>query len=530
MLGVTALFACVAGQLSLLAATAAPEMVASLTEPITRSFVQPDILDRGGRLMATDIEMPSLFADPSQVRGVDDVSERLAGVLADFDQAEIRRLLSDRERRFVWLRRGLSPRLAQRIHDLGLPGLDFRNELRRAYPLERLAGHVLGSVNIDNRGTSGIERAIDETIGTETTLGAPVAGRMPVRLSLDLGVQHALDEELEAAMARYESKGAAGIVMDVGTGEVVASASLPGQDPARASELLDPSRPDRIQGGTYELGSIFKILTVAMALDSGQVTPDTVLDVTKPLTAGRFAIKDLHAAGRPLTVSEVFIRSSNVGSAMLALGEGSERQMAFLEKLGLVTPMRTDIGQVAPPQLPARLGRAEQITIAYGHGIAVAPIQFAAAAAAVINGGTAIVPTYFRGRSNAPGTGARVLKTETSDRLRILLRRNVSEPIGTGRRADVPGYRVGGKTGTAEIPGRGGYQEKAVVASFLGAFPMDAPQYLVLVLIFEPKGTADAAGEILAGRNAAPTAGRVIARIAPLLGVNAVDEVAGLAP
>jgi cell division protein FtsI (penicillin-binding protein 3) len=519
MLGMTFLFGCVALQLARLATTGGFEMVATLTEPVARSYVRPDILDRGGRLLATDIEMPSLYADPFLVQGIDDVSERLGAALPDLNETELRRLLSDRNRRFIWLRRGVPPKLAQKIHDLGLPGLDFRTELRRAYPLERLAGHVLGSVNVDNRGASGLERAIDETIGVEPSHGtAPNAG-VPVRLTLDLGVQHAIEDELQAAMGRYEAKGAAGIVMDIRTGEMLASSSLPGLDPAQPSEALDPDRLDKIQGGTYELGSIFKILTVAMALEGGTAKLDTVLDVTKPLTAGRFTIKDFHPVGRPLTVSEVFIHSSNVGSGMLALVEGPERQKAFLEKLGLMTPMRTDVGPVAPPQLPPRFGRAEQITVAYGHGMAVAPIQFAAAAAAVINGGTAVKPTYFRGRGEAPGAGPRLVSAETSRSLCALLRRNVSEREGTGRRADVPGYRVGGKTGTAEIPGRGGYQEKAVVSSFLAAFPMDDPQYLVLVLIFEPNGTAEANGEVLAGRNAAPTAGRVIARIAPLLGV-----------
>lgn len=527
MLGMAALFASVAGQLARLAATAGPEMVVTLNEPIARTYVRPDILDRGGRLLATDIEMPSLYADPSLVQGIDDVAEQLGTVLPDLNQADLRRQLSDRNKRFIWLRRGVSPKLAQHIHDLGLPGLEFRTELRRAYPLERLAGHVLGSVNIDNKGASGVERAIDETIGVETTIGAPANAGLPVKLTLDLGVQHALEDELEAAMTRYESKGAAGLVMDVRTGEMLASVSLPGVDPARASEVLDRGRIDKIQGGAYELGSVFKILTVAMALDGGRAKVDTVLDVTKPLTAGPFTIKDLHAVGRPLTVSEVFIHSSNVGSGMLALAEGPERQKAFLEKLGLLREMRTEAGPVSAPQLPPRFGRAEQITIAYGHGLAVAPIQFAAATAAIINGGTTVMPTYFK--REASGAAQRVVSEETSRSLCVLLRRNVAEREGTGRRADVAGYRVGGKTGTAEMPGRGGYQEKAVVASFLAAFPMDAPQYLVMVLIFEPKGTNDAGGEVLAGRNAAPTAGRVIGRIAPLLGVKPMSDVAQLA-
>lgn len=528
MLGMTILFSCIAGQLARLAASTGPEMVATLTEPMARSYVRPDILDRGGRLLATDIEMPSLFADPSQVQGLDDVTERLGSVLSDLPESEIRRSLSSRDRRFVWLRRGISPKLAQQIHDLGLPGLDFRMEQRRAYPLERLAGHVLGSVNVDNRGASGIERTIDETIGVEPTLGAPTSSGVPVRLSIDLGVQHALEDELEAAMTRYESKGVAGLVMDVRTGEMLASSSLPGQDPSRSSEVLDSSRLDKIQGGTFELGSIFKILTVAMALDGGKAKLDTVLDVTKPLTAGKYTIKDLHSAGRPLTVSEVFIHSSNVGSGMLALAEGPERQKAFLEKLGLMRVMRTEVGPVASPQLPRQFGRAEQITVAYGHGLAVAPIQFAAAAAAIINGGTMVTPTYFRRRGEPPVPGERVISAETSRSLGGLLRRNVSERPGTGQRADVPGFRVGGKTGTAEMPGRGGYQEKAVVSSFLAAFPMDDPQYLVLILIFEPKGTDESGGEVLAGRNAAPTAGRVITRIGPLLGVKPDGDVARL--
>lgn len=529
MLGMTVLFASVAGQLARLAGSGGEVMVASITEQAgTRSYVRPDILDRGGRLLATDIEMPSLYADPSLVQSLDETTERLGSVLHDLDQGELRRQLADRNRRFIWLRRGLPPRVAQKVHDLGLPGLEFRTELRRAYPLERLAGHVLGSVNVDNKGASGIERTIDETVGVEATLGAPTSAGLPVRLSLDLGVQHALEDELEAAMSRYDSKGAAGLVMDVRTGEMLGAVSLPGVDPARPSELLDPAKADKIHGGTYELGSVFKILTVAMALDSGKAKLDTVLDVTKPLTAGKFTIKDLHSSGRPLTVSEVFLHSSNVGSGMLALAEGPDRQRAFLDKLGLTRPMRTEAGRVAAPQLPPKLGRVEQITVAYGHGIAVAPIQFAAATAAIINGGTMVTPTYFRTRSDTAVPGPRVISEETSRSLSVLLRRNVAEKQGTGTRADVPGFRVGGKTGTAEIPGRGGYQEKSVVSSFLAAFPMDAPKYLVFVLIFEPKGTDASAGEVLAGRNAAPTAGRVIARIAPLLGVRPVNDVAQL--
>lgn len=528
ILAVMVVFTSIAFQLARLAASGSGDMVATLTEQTPRSLARPDIVDRGGRLFATDVEMPSLYADPSLVRGVDHLSERLQTVLPDIDRAELRRVLSDRNRRFAWIRRGLSPRLAQEVHDLGLPGLAFRTELRRAYPLERLGGHVLGAVNVDNRGAAGIERFIDEGLSADPAHGRPFNAGLPVRLTLDLGVQHALEDELHDAMRRYGAKGAAGLVMDVRTGEMMAASSLPGLDPSRPTELMDPARRDKIQGGTYELGSIFKIITVAMGLEGGKTKLDTVFDVTKPLTAGRFTIRDVHPAGRPLTTSEILIRSSNVGAGLIALEEGPERQKAFLDKLGLTSAMRTEVGPVAPPQLPPRFGRAEQITVSYGHGLAVAPIQFAAAVAALINGGTAVTPTFISGQGGA-SDGVRIVSQETSRDLNALLRRTVSEPNGTGRRADVPGYRVGGKTGTAELPGRGGYQKKAVISSFLGAFPMDDPQYLTLLMLFEPTGNEETGGEVLAGRNAAPAAGRVISRIAPLLGVRPERDVAQLA-
>jgi cell division protein FtsI (penicillin-binding protein 3) len=518
VVGVGAAFVAVAGQLAMLAGSGGSEIVLTLNEPIAKSFARPDIVDRGGRLLATDVEMPSLFADPSLVKSADEIVEQVSTVLPGLDEADLRRQLEDRSKRFVWIRRGLSPRTAQAVHDLGLPGLAFRDELRRAYPLERLAGHTLGQVNVDNRGVAGIERYIDEAVGVEAVHGATLSAGVPVRLSLDLGAQHSLEDELRLAMSRYQAKAAAGLVMDIETGELLASASLPGLDPSFPLEARDPDRVDRIQGGTYELGSIFKTFTIAMALENGK-TVDTMVDVTQPLTAGRFTITDTHPSGKPLSVADVFIHSSNVGAGMLALMAGQERQHEFFDKLGLLETQRTEAGPVAPPQVPQRVGRAEQITLSYGHGIAVAPLQVAVAAASLLNGGERVTPTFLRRADGAASGRPRVVGAATSKIMCELFRRNVTDAHGTGKRADVPGYRVGGKTGTAELPGRGGYSEKAVISSFLAAFPMDAPKYLVLVSLFEPKGTAETKGEILAGLNAAPTAGRVIARIAPMLGV-----------
>ncbi len=518
-------FVGVGGQLVRLAFKGQHETISSTARPLTTNFARPDIVDRQGRLLATDIAMPSLFADPAIVIDRDETVENLATIFPDLDQAELRRSLAERNRRFAWIKRGLAPATAQRVHDLGLPGLDFRYELRRSYPAGRIAGHLVGHVDIDNKGMAGVERHIDEHVGVEAVQGTRPSGRAPLRLSIDLGVQHTLEEELRDAARLSRASGAAGTIIDARTGEILASASLPEVDPARLGTHRSPGSPDKVLSGVFELGSIFKAFTVAMALDGGQATVDSLIDVREPLKLGRFTIEDLHPSERPLSVSEIFIRSSNIGAGLLAKAAGAERQREFLSRLGLVEPILTEAGPVARPLVPARWGEIETITIAYGHGIAVAPLQVAAAAAALVNGGTRVRPTFVRrAPGDDPPQGERVISQETSARLRELMRANVTEAHGTGWRADAPGYRVGGKTGTANIASGGRYRASAVISSFLAAFPMDAPQYVVLVLLFEPQRTAETDGERLAGTNAAPLAGRVVARIAPLLGVVPVME------
>ncbi|HEY1245645.1 MAG TPA: penicillin-binding protein 2 [Hyphomicrobiaceae bacterium] len=486
------------------------------------AWARPDIVDRNGRLLATDRAVSSLYADPQMVQDVDQAVGKLTSLLPSLDAAELRKALADRSRRFVWLARGLGADEAQAVLGLALPGLGFRPELRRYYPLGSLAGHVLGAVSIDNRGLAGIERMLDEAGLVEPARGAERSAARPVQLSLDIGVQHAVAEELRRALQEFKAAAAAALVLDARTGEIVAAVSLPGIDPNRPVELLDPARLDRLMAGTFELGSVYKILTIALALDCGIADLDTILDVRHPLRAGPHVIKDPYPQGRPLTVREVFLYSSNVGAGMLALKVGSGRQRAFLAKLGLLDALRTEAGPVAPPQLPTVWGRAETITIAYGHGLAVAPLQFALAAAAVVNGGEKLAPTFLlRPEAPAPASsqGERVVAPAVSASLRELMRLGVTHAAGTGRRAEAEGYGVGGKTGTAEMPGRGGYRKKSVISSFLGAFPMEAPRYVTLVLLFEPHGTAETAGHITAGVNAAPVTGRIVKRIAPLLGV-----------
>jgi cell division protein FtsI (penicillin-binding protein 3) len=518
LLALAALIACfvaIAAQLLRLGLKAEADFHLNIAEPIGQSWSRPDIVDRHGQLLATDVATHSLYADPQLVLDIDEVVEKLTTALAGLDRTEVRRALADRGRRFAWIARGLTPRQAQRVHDLGLPGLAFRTELKRVYPLGALAGHVVGTVNVDNKGLVGLERWLDDMGKVEAVQGTDRSEKPALRLSLDVGVQHAVSEELQTAVARYSATGAAGLVLDLISGEVLAAASLPGADPARPSDWLELRHADKLMSGTFELGSVFKTLTVAMALEAGVADLNSLYDVRRPLTIGANTITDLHPSGRPLSVRGVFLHSSNVGAGLIALDLGADRQRQFLATLGLIEPMRTEAGSIAPPQLPKHWGRIETVTVSYGHGIAVAPLQLAAAMAGVIVG-TKVTPTFL---AQASPLGTRLVSQATSARIQEILRLNVTSPVGTGRRADAEGYRVGGKTGTAEMPGRGGYQAKAVISSFIGAFPMDAPDYLTLVMLFEPEPVAGIAPGITAGVNAAPTTARIVHRIAPVLGV-----------
>jgi len=515
--GVAVAFSLLAGQLVRLAILGQGEVSASMSQPIAIAFARPDIVDRNGQLLASDLVMPSLFADPALVVDKDELAEKLGRVLPGLNQAELRKSLADRDKRFVWIRRGMSTRQAEQIHSLGLPGIEFRSELRRAYPSGTLAGHALGFVDVDNKGIAGLERYLDEMGRIEPVSAPSLTKRPPVQLSIDVGVQHAVEEELTAAMATYKARAAVGLVMDVTTGEIIAATSLPSIDPVSPS--LTSATINRLTDGTYELGSVFKMFTVAMALDSGAMTLETPVDVRQALRIGRFTITDTHPVNRILSLAEVFRRSSNVGAGKVAMELGAERQKAFFERVGLTGPLKTEAGGVAAVQLPERWGDVDTVTRSYGHGIAVSPLQFAVAAASLVNGGKRVTPTFLR-RAVAPeAPDERVISEETSRQFNALMRGNVTERDGTGRRADVPGLEVGGKTGTAELPGKGGYRKKSVISSFFAAFPMSAPKYVTLVSLFEPQPVAESGNEITAGRNAAPVTGKILSRIAPQLDI-----------
>lgn len=490
---------------------------ASISRPLSQTYSRPDIVDRLGNILATDVVMQSLYADPSQLLGSEETLTALSRVMPDVRTPTLERLLSNRERRFVWIKRGLSPAVAQRVHELGLPGVDFKPEPKRSYPQGRVAGHLIGHVNIDNKGTAALERYIDKAIGVRQVVGDPQHDKRKLRLTIDLRAQTTLERELASAMKRYASVAASGVIMDVNSGAVRAAASLPLIDPANPVEAQHLRYLDHLKRGTYELGSIFKAITVAMALEKRTVTTSTVFDVRNAIEIGRrFKIAD-HGPMRPLTVEEIFIHSSNVGAGLMALEVGEKWQRKFLSKLGLLSSMQTDVGMTAEPLLPTSWGKAEVVTIAYGHGLAIAPLQFAAAGAVLVNGGIAVRPVFVED-SPRNRNRERVLSAKTSGAIRRLMRLNVTSKNGSGRSADVPGYAVGGKTGTADRASQGGYDGNAVVTSFFAAFPMPKPRYVVLVTLHDPKESGPR-GQRFAGLNAAPTTGRIVEKIAPLLGV-----------
>ena len=383
---------------------------------------------------------------------------------------------------------------------------------------------MLGHTNVDNEGLAGIEKHIDISPGLAAET-PDSRGRPRVQLALDLRLQHAVHEELAAAQERYRAKAIGGIVLDVKSGEVLSMAGLPDYDPNRREDALQKGLHNRFYYDAYELGSVFKAFTVAMGLETGVVELGQKIDVLTPLRVGRFTLIDRHAKSRNMTVEDVFTHSSNTGAARIGLQVGPAGQKAFFEKLGLLQPLTSELGPTARPLFPEPWRMVNTMTASYGHGVSVPPFAFAMASAALINGGYKLQPTFLpRSRSDGMALATRVLSADTSAAMRRLFWMNVEK--GTGKRAKVEGYRVGGKTGTAWKPAAGGYSRE-VITSFVAAFPMDDPQYLVLIVIDEPK-PAEEGQKTEAGYNAAPTAGAVIRRIGPMLGIApaaAFDEI-----
>ena len=474
-----------------------------------------DIVDRDGEPLARTIDAWIIAVHPNKVIGEKlELARRLAQLMPEQSEEQYFALLRS-GKPFFYLRRRASPSLVEAVNALGEPGLAIQREPDRLYPQTSLAAHVIGYTDIDGHGVAGMERAFDKQLSDVATRGEPLT------LSIDSRVQQALEHELMDAMAEFSAIGAAGVVMDVHTGEVLAMTSLPQLNPNAAGQGSDEARFNRATLGVYELGSTFKPFTVAMAMDSGVVKSfGQIYNCPDELVAYGHVIHDTHPFGRQCSVAEIMKESSNIGTAQIAAQVGAERQKFFLGKMGFMGPVQIELRERARSLTPgANWGPLEVMTVGYGHGIAVTPLHLATGYATLFNGGIYRPATLVRVDRNHPvAQGRRVFSEETSYRMRALLREVVL--AGTGKKADAPGYRVGGKTGTAEKLLNGHYTSSAVVTTFAGVFPMDEPRYVVVAMLDDPKPTKDTYGFHTAGWNVAPVVSRTISRIAPMLGVS----------
>lgn len=468
-----------------------------------------EIVDRNGIILATTLPTYSLYADAKAVLNRHAAATRLGRALPDLNTAEIHKQLRT-NRRFVWLQRHLTPRQYQAVNSLGIPGIYMRADERRVYPHGRLAAHIVGFTDVDSRGLAGIERQFDDMLGKK---------RKSVRLTIDIRLQHILREEMKSAIRLYRAKKGSALLLDVNSGEVMAMVSLPDFDPNHPTKAPTGTRFNMNTLGVYEMGSTFKVLNTAMALDAGIARLGDRFDARAPIRIASHKIRDYHPRGRWLSVDEIFVYSSNIGSAKMALAAGGKRQKEFLARMGLLAPSSIELPETGLPLSPRNWRPINTMTISFGHGVAVTPIQFGAAIAATVNGGTLRAPTLIKRDAGRAPEAMQVLSEDTSMRIRYLMRRNVIR--GTGRRAAVPGYLVGGKTGSAD---KSTGNRKGLLSSFVGAFPMHRPRYVLLVMLDEPKGNKETSYKATGGLVAAPTFARIVQRAAPVLGVRPVDE------
>ncbi len=469
-----------------------------------------DIIDRSGAPLARTFNAWSIGVHPAKLIGNKDaLAAKLAALMSEKSAAEYRRML-DSKKTFVYLRRRAMPELVQAVNALGEPGLAFDREPERLYPNGVLAAHIIGYTDLDGNGAAGMERAFNDRLSNAALRG------QPLQLSLDARVQHALEAELHAAMTKFSAVGAAGIIMDIHNGEVLAMTSLPELNPNAPGQGSMDARFNRATLGVYELGSTFKPFTVAMGMDDGHVKSlGQIYPCPGGLSAGRFTINDTHPFGRPCSVAEIMKESSNIGTAQIAAQVGGVRQKEYLRKMAFLEPVSIELKERGRTLSPGNnWGEISTMTVGFGHGIAVTPLHLASGYATLLNGGLWRPATLLKhGPGNPVPAGRRVFSEDTSYKMRALLRLVVTH--GTGRKADAPGYRIGGKTGSAEKY----HNRSLLVTTFAGVFPMDEPRYVIVAMLDEPKAIKETYGFRTAGWNVAPVISKTVSRIAPVLGV-----------
>ncbi|WP_322893406.1 MULTISPECIES: penicillin-binding protein 2 [unclassified Yoonia] len=518
-------FAVIGGRMGTLASSV-PEEPRAAAEGNPIIGQRADIVDRNGRLLATNLDTYSLYAHPHQMIDPVQTAEQLAAI---FPEMDVERLKADftGKRRFLWLRRQLSPEQMQAVHDIGSPGLLFGPREMRLYPNGALAAHILGGASYGREGVSsaevigvaGVERQFDAFLRDPANEGAPL------QLSIDLSIQAVTEQVLAGGMALMNAKGASAVLMDIHSGEIIAMASLPDFDPnsrpqvALTGDQSDSPLFNRAVQGVYELGSVFKIFAVGQAMELGLINANTMIDTTNPLTWGRFRIRDFRNYGPQNSTTDVIVKSSNVGTARIAMQIGAERQRSFMGQLGMLeaTPVEMVEAPTGAPLLPPNWSELSTMTISYGHGLSSSPLHLAAAYSSMVNGGTKVEPTLLLNPEPTPGP--RIISEAVSASLVDMLRQTVVR--GTASMGDVEGYEVGGKTGSADKPraGGGGYYDDKVIATFATVFPASDPQYVMILTLDEGVETSGTEPRRTAGWTAVPVAAEVIRRTAPLLGL-----------
>lgn len=519
-------FGTISGRLLMMAIFGEPPSQEHRAAASSSTAFRPDIVDRNGEILATDIRTVSVFAEPGNIYDKDEAVELLTAVLPSLNASELRAKLASRKDRkgagFVWVKRELTPKQQAEVHRLGIPGIGFLPDHKRVYPNGYAAAHILGATNLDGVGIAGMEKYIDST-GLQALnsfgLVSKQADLKPIQLSVDLRAQFAVRDELAKGIEHFKAKAGASMILDVKTGEVIALVSLPDFDPNDPKDALAPDRINRMNVGVYEMGSTFKAMTLAMALESGKYNVNSTFDTRGGvLNWGRQKIHEYHGTNRVITMPEVFTHSSNIGSAKMALGVGVPGHKAFLKKMGLTDRLRTELPESAAPIVPSRWSEINTITIAFGHGIAVAPLQAAMAVGAIVNGGNLITPTFLKSDPDSvKSRSTPVLSAQTSEAMRYIMRLNASE--GSAKKAAIPLYYVGGKTGTAEKVIGGRYNKNRLFTTFMAAAPMNDPKYLFVTIMDEPQGLPESGGYATAAWNSGVVTGKVIERVAPILGL-----------
>ncbi|MGE0754372.1 MAG: peptidoglycan D,D-transpeptidase FtsI family protein [Alphaproteobacteria bacterium] len=469
-----------------------------------------NIVDRNGVLLATSLKTASLYANPREIRNPREVAAQLRDILGLDTDYLLPRLQGKRS--FVWIKRDLPPSMQQEVNTLGVPGLYFRSEGRRVYPYGNITAHLVGYVGVDDKGLAGMEKSMD------TRLRRGADNQEPLALSIDIRLQAMLREEMQQAMTFFKAVGAAGVIYDIKNDEILSMVSLPDFDPHRPGKASKDALFNRVSLGVYEMGSTFKTFTMAAGLEHQLVNMKSGYDATKPFKISSYTIRDAHPEKRWLSVPEIYAYSSNIGTAKLALDIGGARQRMFLRKLGLMDSLEVEIPEKANPLYPSDWKDIHTVTISYGHGISVTPLHLVRAVSTLVGSGRLPHMSLVKEGNKSRQPGEEVVSEQTRKNVRRLMRLVVSH--GTGRKSHVPGYRVGGKTGTAEKVGAvGKYEKDNKLASFLATFPMDDPQYVVLVMVDGPKGNKETYGYATGGWVSAPVVGNVISRMGPLLGI-----------